>query len=102
MTQGVMLPSDGSPPGRADAPHAPGVTIPTTPEVAMLAATALGFAVNAGPTEENVRRLTALAESRCDALVAACTAALQLGVTPRQDRVIAFELLDRAARRCAG
>ena len=67
----------------------------------MLAATALGFAVNSGPTEANVRRLTALAGSRPDALVEACAAALQLGVTPHQDRVIAVELLGRAARHCA-
>jgi hypothetical protein len=101
VSQAAMLCSDRSPTHRADDPGALGTTIPTTSEVAMLAATALGFAVNSGPTDDNVRRLTALAESRPDALVQACAAALQLCVAPDQDRMIAVELLGRAARHCA-
>jgi hypothetical protein len=82
-----------------DDPCASGMTI-TTPEVAMLAATALGFAINSGHTDDNVRRLTALAESEADLLMQACAAALQLCVSPDQDRIIAVDLLGRAARRC--
>jgi hypothetical protein len=96
-----MLCRDGSPTHRADGPGGLGMTNPITSEVAMLAATALGFAVNSGPTDANVRRLTALAESEPDALMQACAAALQLCVAPDQDRMIAVELLGRAARRCA-
>ena len=66
----------------------------------MLAATALGFAINSGHTEDNVRRLTALAESEADLLMQACAAALQLW-SPEQDRIIAVDLLGRAARRCS-
>jgi hypothetical protein len=101
VSQASMLCSDAPPTHRAEDPGAPGTTIPTTPEVAMLAATALGFAVSSGPTDANVRRLTALAESEPDVLVQACAAALQLCVAPEQDRMIAVDLLGRAARRCS-
>jgi hypothetical protein len=101
VSQASTLCRDGSPRHRADDPGALGTTITMTPEVAMLAATALGFAVNSGPTDDNVCRLTALAESEPDALMQACAAALQLCVAPDQDRMIAVELLGRAARRCA-
>ena len=73
----------------------------TIPAVAMLAATALGFAINAGSTYDSVRRLMALAESEADLLMQACAAALQLCVSPDQDRMIAADLLGRAARRCS-
>ena len=76
----------------------PGVSI--TPEVSMLAATALGFAVSSGPTDANVRRLRALAESEPEVLVLACTAARHVLVAADRDRMIAVDLLDRAARGC--
>lgn len=75
--------------------------IAMTPEVSMLAATALGFAVSSGPTDANVRRLRALAESEPDVLVQACAAARHLLVAADRDRMIAVELLDRAARICS-
>jgi hypothetical protein len=91
--------SDASPTNREDDPSALGTRI-TTPEVAMLAATAVGFAINSGPTDENVRRLTALAEFEADLLMQACAAVLRLCMSPDQDRIIAVDLLGRAARRC--
>jgi hypothetical protein len=101
VSQATMLCSDAPPTHRVEDPGALGTTTPTTPEVAMLAATALGFAVSSGATDDNVRRLTTLAESEPDVLAQACAAASQLCVAPEQDRIIAVDLLGRAARRCS-
>jgi hypothetical protein len=95
-----MLCDDDPPLPRTGDAGALGTTISITPDVSMLAATALGFAVSSGPTDANVRRLRTLAESEPDVLVQACAAVRHMLVAADPDRMTAIELLDRAARSC--
>jgi hypothetical protein len=72
-----------------------------TTQVSLLAATALGLAFSSGSTDGNVRTLTSLGAPDADLLLKASTAVLELAVGPRGTRVLAADLLGRAARVCA-
>jgi hypothetical protein len=71
-----------------------------SPHVALLVATALGFAyTSSAPLETHIRALGALAEPTPEALEQAMTTVLEVEVATPQVRADAAELLHRAARR---
>jgi hypothetical protein len=72
-----------------------------TAQVSLLAATALGLALSSGAADGNVRTLTSLGGPDADILLEASAAVLELEVGPRRTRVLAADLLERAARICA-
>jgi hypothetical protein len=72
-----------------------------TTQVSLLAATALGLAFSSGSTDGHVRTLRSLGATDADILLEASSAVLELAVGPRGTRVLAADLLGRAARVCA-
>jgi hypothetical protein len=72
-----------------------------TTQVSLLAATALGLAFSSGSTDGNVHTLTRLGAPDADIFLEASAAVLELAVGPRRTRVLAADLLGRAARICA-
>jgi hypothetical protein len=69
-------------------------------QVSLLAATALGLAFSSGSTDGNVHTLTSLGAPDAGILLEASAAVLELEVGPRHTRVVAADLLGRAARVC--
>jgi hypothetical protein len=69
-------------------------------QVSLLAATALGLAFSSGSTDGNVHTLTSLGAPDAGILLEASAAVLELEVGPRRTRVVAADLLGRAARVC--
>jgi hypothetical protein len=93
-TAGPLVPPErGTPPS----PAAEDSDYRTT-HVSLLAATALGLAFSSGSTDGNVRTLTSLGAPDADILLEASAAVLELAVGPRGARVLAADLLGRAAR----
>jgi hypothetical protein len=72
-----------------------------TTQVSLLAATALGLAFSSGSTDGNVHTLRSLGAPDADILLEASAAVLELAVGPRGARVLAADLLGRAAQVCA-
>jgi hypothetical protein len=70
-----------------------------SPEVALLAATALGYAFTSGSTAANVATLVTLAKHDPGDLLAAQGAVFDLEVATPTERRTAADLLERAARR---
>jgi hypothetical protein len=73
------------------------VTPARTPEVALLAATAIGYAVTSGPTATNVAILASLVEHDPEALLAARDAVADVEIASAAERRTAADLLTRAA-----
>jgi hypothetical protein len=73
-----------------------------TPEVALLAATAIGYAVTTGATATNVAILATLVEHDPGALLAARDAVADVEVASAAERRTAADLLARAASRWPG
>jgi hypothetical protein len=96
-TVGPLVPPE---PGTPPFPAAEDSNDRTT-QVSLLAATALGLAFSSGSTDGHVRTLTSLGAPDADLLLKASTAVLELAVGPRGTRVLAADLLGRAARVCA-
>jgi hypothetical protein len=67
------------------------------PEVALLAATAIGYAVTSGPTATNVAILASLVEHDPEALLAARDAVADVEIASAAERRTAADLLTRAA-----
>jgi hypothetical protein len=72
-----------------------------TTQVSLLAATALGLAFSSGAADGNVHTLRSLGAPDPDVLLEASAAVLELAVGSRGVRVIASDLLGRAALACA-
>jgi hypothetical protein len=91
----------GVEPRRAVAsPNGPATSdAPPPPEVALLAATALGYAFTSGLTATNVATLVTLAEHEQGTLLAAQGAVTGVAVATAAERRTAVDLLARAARR---